>query len=194
MSTLATSTPQPVVRPSLIWPIVMMLVGVLAVMLPMASSIGVARFIGWLMIFDGIAQSINAFRPNGVGRLWWKLAVAVLYLLAGIYFLLHPFLAVMALTFALALFFLVQGVLELSDYLFIRRGQKSSWVLLNGVISIILGGMIWRHWPSSSLWALGQLVGIGMLMTGVTRLIMAVAIRKSTGKLRNTHVPEVQAA
>jgi len=118
-----------------------MLVGVLAIMLPMASSIGVARFIGWLMIFDGIAQGINAFRSKGIGRLSWKLLVAVLYLVAGIYLLLHPFLAVVALTFALAAFFLIQGVLELTEYFAIRKERKSSWVLINGIISIILGVM-----------------------------------------------------
>jgi uncharacterized membrane protein HdeD (DUF308 family) len=120
--------------------------------------------------------------------------IAALYTLGGVYLLLHPFLAVVALTFALAIFFFVQGVLELTDYLFSRSGRKSSWVLINGFVSIILGGMIWRHWPSSSLWALGQLVGIGMLMTGVTRLIMALAMRRRAAELRNTHVPEVQAA
>ena len=194
MRTLATTKPVPMMRPSLIWPIVIMLVGVLAIMLPMASSIGVAHFIGWLMIFDGIAQGINAFRSKGIGRLSWKLVVAVLYLVAGIYLLLHPFLAVVALTLALAAFFLIQGVLELTEYFAIRKERKSSWVLINGIISMILGGMIWRHWPSSSLWALGQLVGIGMLMTGVTRLMMALALRKRTADFRNTRVPEMQAA
>lgn len=194
MSTLETVRAEAAVRPSIIWPIVMILVGVLAIMLPMASSIGVARFIGWLMIFDSIAQVINAIRSRGIGRLSWKLVVATLYLVGGVYLLLHPFLAVVALTFVLALFFFVQGVLDLTDYLFTRKGRKSSWVLINGVVSIILGGMIWRHWPSSSLWALGQLVGIGMLMIGVTRLMMALAMRKRAAERRNTHIPEVQAA
>ena len=194
MGTLATTRPQPVFRPSLVWPIVMILMGALAIMLPLVSSIGVARFIGWLMIFDGVAQGINAFRSKGIGRLPWKLTVAVLYLVAGIYLSLNPFLAVVALTFALALFFFIQGLLELTNYVFIGKERKSPWVLLNGVISIILGAMIWRHWPSSSPWVLGQLVGIGLLVTGVTRLIMALALRKRTGDLRNPHIPEVQPA
>jgi uncharacterized membrane protein HdeD (DUF308 family) len=146
------------------------------------------------MIFDSIAQGIHAFRSSGIGRLSWKLMIAALYTLGGVYLLLHPFLALVALTFALAVFFFVQGVLELAAYLFSRSGRKSSWVLINGFVSIILGGMIWKHWPSSSLWALGQLVGIGMLMTGLTRLIMALAMRRRAAELRNTHVPEVQAA
>jgi uncharacterized membrane protein HdeD (DUF308 family) len=48
---------------------------------------------------------------------------------------------------------------------------------LNGIVSIVLAVMIWRHWPTGSLWVLGVLVGIGLLMTGTTRLMMALAIR-----------------
>jgi len=171
-----------------------MIVGTLALLLPMASSIGVGRFVGWLMVFDGVAQGIDAFRSKAVGRSSWKLLIATLYLAAGIYFLLHPFVAVAALTLGLALFFLVQGVLDLISYLTSGKTGRSSWVLFNGLISIILGAMIWRHWPSSSLWALGQLVGIGMLMTGMTRLMMALAMRRRPAEAGETHVSDVRAA
>lgn len=171
-----------------------MVVGTLAIMLPIAASIGVGRFVGWLMVFDGVVQGVHAFRSKGIGRLSWKLLLAVLYLTAGIYFLLHPFLAVAALTLALAFFFFVHGVLEVVSYLSSRTGLRSPWLLFNGAISIVLGGIIWRHWPSSSLWALGPLVGIGMLMTGMTRLMMALALRRRAAETGKSHFPEVQAA
>lgn len=171
-----------------------MIVGTLALLLPMASSIGVGRFVGWLMVFDGVAQGIDAFRSKAVGRFSWKLLIATVYFAAGIYFLLHPFVAVAALTLGLALFFFVQGVLDLMSYLTSRRAGGSPWVLFNGLISIILGAMIWKHWPSSSLWALGQLVGIGMLMTGMTRLMMALAIRRRAAEASETHISDVRAA
>ena len=139
------------------------------------------------------AQHVSARRPEGNGRAFCKLVVAVLYVVAGIYFSLQPFLTAVALTFALAVFFMIQEVLELTEY-FIRKEQKSSWVLINGVIWIILCGMIWQYRPSGSFRALGQLVGIGMLVTGVTGLMKAIGMRKGTAELRNTHAPEVQAA
>lgn len=176
------------------WSILIMIVGAVAVMLPMASSIGVGRFVGWLMVFDSVVQGIHAFRSKGIGRLSWKLLIATLYFVAGIYLLLHPFLAVAGLTLALAFFFFVHGVLDLISYLSSRKVRRSPWVLFNGLISIILGAMIWRHWPSSSLWALGQLVGIGMLMTGMTRLMMALTMRRRAAEDGKARVPEVQAA
>ena len=52
------------------------------------------------------------------------------------------------------------------------------WMLLDGIITLILGGMIWSQWPSSALWVIGPLVGISMVMTGATRLMMTLAVRK----------------
>ena len=192
---LAATTPySEASRPSILWPILIMVVGTLAIMLPMAASIGVGRFVGWLMVFDGVVQGVHAFRSKDIGRLSWKLLLAVLYLTAGIYFLLHPFLAAAALTLALALFFFVHGVLELISCLSSRKGRGSLWLLFNGAISTILGAMIWRHWPSSSLWALGQLVGIGMLTTGMARLMMALALRRRAAEGGKAHIPDVLAA
>jgi uncharacterized membrane protein HdeD (DUF308 family) len=42
---------------------------------------------------------------------------------------------------------------------------------------LILGLMVWRQWPSSSLWVIGTLVGISMILTGTTRLMLSVAAR-----------------
>src|SRR5215472_13603566 len=92
-------------RPSIIWPVIMIIVGVLALLLPTLSSIGVARLLGWLMVFDAGFQLVHAFRSQGVGPIAWKVLVAVVYLIAGVYFLLHPFLAVAVVTLALAMFF-----------------------------------------------------------------------------------------
>jgi len=58
-----------------------------------------------------------------------------------------------------------------------RRERGASWLLVNGVITILLGAMIWRNWPSSSVWAIGTLVGVNLLMAGVSRLMLALAAR-----------------
>ena len=164
-------------KPSILWPVIMIVVGMLALWLPIASSVGVARLLGWLMVFDAVFQLIHSFRSEGVGNVVWKVLVALIFLVAGIYFLMHPFLAVTVVTLALAVFFLVEGLVDVFSYFGTRKAGASYWILLNGIVSIILAVMIWRHWPTGSLWVLGVLVGIGLLMTGTSRLMMALAIR-----------------
>jgi uncharacterized membrane protein HdeD (DUF308 family) len=171
-------------KPSLVWPVIMIVVGMLALWLPAASSIGVARFLGWLMVFDAAFQFIHLFRSRGAGHLAWKVLVAAIYLIAGIYFLTHTFHAVAVVTLALAVFFLVEGVVDVFSYLAGRNVGASSWILVNGIVSIVLAAMIWRHWPTGSLWVLGVLVGVGMLMAGVSRLMIALAIRSYAKRSR----------
>ena len=164
-------------KPSIFWPVIMILVGLLALSLPIASSFGVARLLGWLLVFGAGFQLIHSFRSKGAGHIVWKVLVALVFLITGIYFLMHPFLAVAVVTLVLALFFLVEGLVDVFSYFATREAGASGWILVNGIVSIILAVMIWRHWPTSALWVLGVLVGVGLLVTGLSRLMMALAVR-----------------
>ena len=108
------------------------------------------------------------------GISWWHCSIS-----GGIYLLVHPTLGLIGLTLAMAVFFFVEGVMELANYISTRASNGSQLLLLHGIASLLLGLVIVRRWPISSLWAVGTLVGIGMIMTGVTRLMMARAVRKT---------------
>jgi uncharacterized membrane protein HdeD (DUF308 family) len=166
-------------KSSIFLAVLLILLGILAIALPYATSFGIVRVLAWLIIFDGVTQLVQSFRAQGGGRTIWKFLVALLYIAGGIYLLVHPTLGLIGLTFAMAVFFFVEGVMELANYISTRASNGSQWLLLHGIASLLLGLVIWRRWPISSLWAVGTLVGIGMIMTGVTRLMMARAVRKA---------------
>ena len=163
---------------SIVWAILLIVFGFLAIALPLASSWGVVVVIAWLVVFSGGFQFIHAFQSHGVGHILWKLLVAILYLIVGFYFLLHPLLGVAAFTFALAIFFVVEGVFDLVAYFQSRGIPGSGWILFDGIVTLILGLLVWRQWPSSSLWVIGTLVGISMIFTGMTRLMLSLAARR----------------
>ncbi len=152
--------------------------GLLAIMLPAASSIGITIVIGWLVAFAGIAQLAHAFQSKRPGHIVWNLAVAILYLAAGSYLLTRPAIGVAGLTLALGIFLFAEGVADLVAYFYTRNSGGSPWMLLDGIVTLILGVMIWDRWPLSSGWVIGTLVGISMVMTGTTRLMMILAARK----------------
>jgi uncharacterized membrane protein HdeD (DUF308 family) len=163
---------------SIVWAILLIVFGFLAIALPFATSWGVVLVIAWMIVFSGGFQFIHAFQSHGVGHILWKLLVAVLYLIFGIYFLLHPVLGVAAFTLALAVFFVVEGVFDLVAYFQARALPGSGWILFDGIVTLVLGILVWRQWPSSSLWVIGTLVGISMIMTGTTRLMLSLAARR----------------
>ncbi|UWZ83618.1 hypothetical protein [Occallatibacter riparius] len=62
--------------------------------------------------------------------------------------------------------------------LFVRACQPV-WLLLDGLFTLLLGLLIWRHWPSSAMWIIGVFVGFNLLMNGMTRLMLTLAIRRA---------------
>lgn len=163
---------------SIILAVLLIIFGFLAIIIPFAASWGVVLVVAWLIVFSGGTQFIHAFQSKGVGHILWKLLVAVIYLIVGFYFLLHPLLGVAAFTFALAIFFVLEGVSDLIGYFQHRGNPGAGWILFDGIVTLILGLMVWRQWPSSSLWVIGTLVGISMIFTGTTRLMLGVAAKK----------------
>ena len=87
-----------------------------------------------------------------------------------------------SLTLVLASLFLVEGILDIVLFFKMRPMHGSTWVLLDGIITLLLGLMIYAQWPSSSAWAIGTLVGISMIFSGVARVMMSWAARQATDK------------
>ena len=163
---------------SIIWAILLIVFGFLAIALPLATSMGLVLIIGWLLIFSGGFQLVHAFQSKGAGHIIWKVLVALLYLVVGLSFIIHPLNGVAGLTLVLGIFLIIEGVFDLIAYFQNRSAAGSGWVLFDGIVTLILGIMVWRHWPASSLWVIGTLVGISMIMTGWTRLMISLAARR----------------
>ena len=80
--------------------------------------------------------------------------------------------------YMLAFLFLIEGVLTFMLWWKSRAASGAFWILVDSLVTLALGGMIYVHWPNSSVWAIGTLVGISMIMSGVTRLMLSMAVRK----------------
>jgi hypothetical protein len=52
----------------------------------------------------------------------------------------------------------------------------SGWTLLGGVITLLLGILVWLHWPMAALWIIGLFIGINLLITGVSQIMLALAL------------------
>jgi uncharacterized membrane protein HdeD (DUF308 family) len=158
--------------------ILLMICGLLAIALPISTSFGVVIVIGWLVLFGGLAQVFHAFQSEGVGHILWKLLVAAFYIATGGYLLTHPILGIAGLTLALAVFFFAEGAVDVIAYFAASKTSRSVWMLIDGIIAFAVCLMIWKRWPYNALWVIGVLAGVSMLMTGITRLMMVLAIRK----------------
>ena len=185
---MATTSPVlGVARKATTWSIVLsifiILAGILAIVIPSVAGIAVTIFLGWLLIFSGVIHLVFAWQRRERGAFLWELLVGIVYILVGVYLLVNPVMGLVSLTFALAVYLFVEGILEFILAVRLRPAPGSGWLLVNGIVSFVLAIMIWRTWPSSSAWVLGMLVGFAMLFSGITRLMLSLAARSLVNKL-----------
>jgi uncharacterized membrane protein HdeD (DUF308 family) len=158
--------------------VLFLVLGILAIIEPAVAALAASRLVGWLLVFGGLVYLIGACAGRGVKEVILQLAIGILYLAGGRYSLTHPYLAMGTLTLLLGAVIMAGGVAEIVSYLRLKSADRSVWMLFNGIITFFLGGMILLHWPASSVWAIGILVGLTLLTTGMTRLMFAFTARK----------------
>jgi uncharacterized membrane protein HdeD (DUF308 family) len=163
--------------------VLMIVSGILAIAVPMVAGIAINVLVAWLLVFSGCAHLIFAWYTRSAGGILWELLVGALYIFIGAYLLVHPVAGLLSLTLALAIYLFFEAILEFALGFKLRPLRGSSWLLLDGTITLILAVMIWRAWPSSSEWAIGILVGVSMLFSGTSRLMLSLAARSVTRKL-----------
>jgi uncharacterized membrane protein HdeD (DUF308 family) len=163
---------------SILWGVLLIVFGMVAIGSPFLAAVAVNILIAWLIVLAGVVHIMLGVRTHGTGSMIWKVLVGLAYLFFGGYVILHPVLGVASLTLLLAVLFLVEGCLEIILFFNLRSLGGSSWLLVDGLITLVLGGMIYVHWPSSSAWAIGTLVGVSMIISGVSRVMLSLAVRK----------------
>ena len=156
--------------------IALVILGMIAIGYAVEMTIVSVVFLGWLLIIGGIFEVIHGFSRRQWSGFFINLLGGVLYAVAGVVMIANPALAAVSLTLLIAIILIVAGVFRLI-VAFSRPLHHRGWLILNGVISIVLGIMIWRSWPVSGLWVIGMFVGIDMIFDGWTEIMLALSAR-----------------
>lgn len=184
---MSTSSVRSIARDSVGWSIglsvLMLLAGILAILIPPVAGIAVLAVIAWLLIFSGVTHLAFAWHTRTAGGLIGELLLGLLYTFVGVYALLNPVAGLASLTLVLAIYLFVEGVLELLLSFQLRPMPGSSWLMIDGIVTLILAILIWRSWPSSTEWVIGTLVGISMIFSGSARLSLSLAAHRGLARL-----------
>ena len=158
--------------------VLMIIAGLIAIVAPKEAGIAVSIVVGWLLIISGLMHFVFAWNKT-IRNLLWESLVGVLYVFTGGWLLLNPIRGLASLTFVLAIYLVFEAILEFIQFFHFRGLRGSGWFLFHGIITLFLAAMIWRHWPISALWMLGTLVGVSMLFSGISRLMLSLGVRRS---------------
>jgi uncharacterized membrane protein HdeD (DUF308 family) len=163
---------------SIVLSVLMIAAGVLAIASPAIAGVAATVFFGWLLIFSGMLHLAYAWQAGRAGAVVWEILVGMLYGGIGVYLLARPVAGLESLTLALAIYLVTEGVLEFVLSFQLRPLPGSGWLLFDGIVTLVLAAMIGSAWPISSVWAVGTLVGVSMFFSGITRLMVSVAVRQ----------------
>jgi uncharacterized membrane protein HdeD (DUF308 family) len=157
--------------------IALVILGMIAIGYAVEMTIVSVVFLGWLLIIGGIFEVIHGFSRRQWSGFFINLLAGVLYAVAGGVMIANPALAAVSLTLLIAIILIVAGVFRLI-VAFSTPLHHGGWLILNGVISILLGIMIWNSWPVSGLWVIGLFIGIDMIFDGWTEIMLALTARR----------------
>lgn len=152
--------------------VVMIIGGFIAIAFPFFSSLAVGMYVGIMLCIAGVAQAVWAFGHHRWSGITMNLIIAALWFAAGAYLLWRPLEGVFGLTILVAAAFVIEGIVKAMLALRLRPQAGWGWVMVNAVLALVLGVMLWWRLPSSALWALGTLAGINILFAGWTLLML----------------------
>lgn len=159
---------------SLITGILLITLGLIAVALPIVSTIFAETWIAVIIATAGVTKLVYAFQTRDRGGFVWKVLLSILYIATGVMLFVYPRTGILTLTLLLGSFLLTEGVFEL--ILAFRLRPQLNWTsaLINGIITLVLGAMIWFQWPFDAPWVLGTLVGVSILFSGISRVMLSL--------------------
>ena len=162
---MSTTTP-PVIKNFKMTGIILCVLGVISLITPAVAGTAVVLVIGSLLMLGGFLYLFQTSQAGDTSGKMMHIILGVLMILGGFGIISHPLFGLSFLTLMMAMFFLFEGTWKVLMSFSLKPAAGWGQVLFSGLISLLLGGLIWAEWPLSGLWAVGTLLGVDLLLTG----------------------------
>jgi uncharacterized membrane protein HdeD (DUF308 family) len=154
--------------------VIVLVCGVLAIVLPLTFSVAAAIVLGFLFVFAAFAHLVFGIH-FGKGTFAWHAFIAGLYCLAAINLLINPLLGVLLLALVVGVVLIAEGIIEILLFFMLREYRHAVWMLIDGVVTLLLGIVACGHWPPATLEIVQYMVGISFISSGISRLLLGFA-------------------
>ena len=158
--------------------VIMLICGILAIGSPLVAGVSVTVFVGVMLIFGGLAQCFLAFQAGAFGEGLLIFVMGALTAVAGFYLFNQPLAGLASITIILAAYFVITGISELVSAFQVRPAEGWGLMLTNGVVTLLLGIMIWKQFPLSGAWAVGVLFGVKLVLGGWALIFLGRGVRR----------------
>ncbi len=158
--------------------ILLIVLGIVAISSPAIVGVAVIYIVGGVLLLAGIVQFIQGIKESKWSSKLFALILGIVTALCGLAVLAHPIVGMEILTLLLAILFITEGVWKIITSFSFRPAAGWFFVLVSGLLAIVLGVLIWQQWPLSGEYAIGILVGVDLLLTGISMIALALTVRR----------------
>ncbi|MEN6458845.1 MAG: HdeD family acid-resistance protein [Thermoguttaceae bacterium] len=156
----------------------LVLCGMAAILFPIVTTAISIKILGIVLMVAGVSTVLTSFWTGRSSGFLVHLLVGILYLVVGMAITEDPFfMPGLALTLFLATWFIVAGSFRAIAAL-VLRFPYWGWAMFNGIVTLLLGVIIYHDFPNSGIWVIGLLIGIEMLLHGWTWMALSLAVRR----------------
>jgi len=159
--------------------IILIVAGTFAILSPLVAGVSITILVGAMLAVSGISQCFLAFKAGAFGKALMILFVGMLMAIAGFYMMSQPIAGLAALTIILMSYLLATGVLEIIVAFQLKPAGGWGLLFFNGIVTLLLGIMLWRQFPLSGVWAIGVLFGIKMVFSGWAFVFIGRNVKKA---------------
>ena len=152
--------------------------GAVVIVVPAVASVAMALLVGWVLVFASGALLVDAISRDGASRVAFRAVLALATLAAGIYLIAAPLEGAFTLTVMLVIWFVVSGFTRLMIGIAEWKMPGGALIAVSGVVSLVLGLLIANRLPEAAAWAIGLLVGVDLIMYGITAIAASLRQRE----------------
>jgi uncharacterized membrane protein HdeD (DUF308 family) len=160
----------------LVFGIGLLALGIAAVVRSVLATVATMLFFGWLLVLASGIEIAQAVLVGHWAGFFHHLLAAILFGVVGLMLVTRPVISAEALTFFMALFFLISGLFQLIASIAVAQ-PGWGWQAADGIITLILGALVLTQWPVSGLWVIGLFVGIDLIFYGFSWIALALSLR-----------------
>lgn len=169
--------------------IVTVLLGILLLVYPLATATITTIVLGCILVVVGVIEVVLALRSHTAGSFFLRLLLGIGYGFVGVLLIANPLWGVAVLTIVVGAMLLFEAAMSAILAFQTRPASGWGWLLFDAAITCLLGILILAHWPSSAIWAIGTLVGVAVLMRGITRIALSAGLRRVVGRVEDRDLP-----
>jgi len=158
--------------------------GVLLMAYPLATATVTTILLGCILFVVGVVEVIQALRSHTAGSFFLRLLLGIVYGIGGIVLVMNPLWGVAVLTTVLGFMLILEAIFSTVLAFQTRPASGWGWFLFDAGIAMLLGILILAHWPSSSFWAIGTLVGAAVFVRGITRIALSAGLRRTASRFQ----------